>query len=128
MTDQPLKINNIVPLDTDPISERLRAYHARLDLLQAMLHPEQADHEWQVETITEWTIKTHLDDQQTMLKITWIGGDEPWVSVDTMRLHDPYLVVKYAIKNKLTDKPGFKWTKKYLEGDDTLTDQYGLCI
>ena len=45
MIDQPLKINDTVPLDTDPISERLRAYHARLDLLQAMLHPEQADHE-----------------------------------------------------------------------------------
>ena len=42
--------------------------------------------------------------------------------VDTMRLHDPYLVVKYVIKNRLTDKPGFEWTKKYLEGDDTLTN------
>ena len=117
MIDQPLKLNDVVPIDTDPKSERLREYHARLDLLQAMIHPDQADQEWQVETITDWTTKTHLDEHQIMLKVTWMGGDKQWVSVDNMRLHDPYLVVKYAIKNKLTDKPGFEWTKKYLEGD-----------
>src|SRR5687768_17143516 len=122
MIDQPLKLNDVVPLETDPKSERLRADHARLDLLQAMIHPEQADQEWQVETITDWTTKTHLDDHQVMLKVTWIGGDKQWVSVDNMRLHDLYLVVKYAIRNKLTDKPGFEWTKKYLEGNITLTN------
>ena len=59
MTNLPLKIERQTPLETDPKSERLRAYHARLDLLQAMLHPEQADQEWHVETITDWTIKNN---------------------------------------------------------------------
>ena len=44
-------------------------YHARLDLLQAIVTPDQADLDWQVETILEWTIKATQKGNQIMLKV-----------------------------------------------------------
>ena len=51
LIDKPLKNNITSPLSSK--DERLRAYHARLDLMQSILHPQQEDLDWQVETITE---------------------------------------------------------------------------
>ena len=110
------------PLTCTDKDERLRMYHARLDLLQVIVSPDQADLDQQVETILEWTIKVTKKGNQVMFKVNWIGGDKQWVDMETLRLHDLYLVVKYAIQNMLTDKPGFEWTKHYLEADKVLTN------
>ena len=120
LLDKPLILNHVIPLSQDNKDERLRAYHARLDLMQSIIHPEQADFDWQVEEISDWTSKMHNDKHVVSLKVTWIGGDKQWVDLDDMRLHDPFLVIKYAQKNKLTTKPGWEWTKYYLEQDKTL--------
>jgi hypothetical protein len=40
--------------------------------------------------------------------------------MDDARLHDPFLVMRYAIRNKLLKKPGWEWTKHYLDSDKTL--------
>ena len=37
--------------------------------------------------------------------------------MDVMRTEDPYLVIDYAMKNGLTDSPGFEWIDSYLEAD-----------
>ena len=97
LNDKPLFLNKAAPLCLDPQHEGLRAYHARLDMMQAIINPEQEDLEWQAETITEWTTKGHPDNLQILLKVTWIGGDKQWVSLDDMRLHDPYMVIRYAL-------------------------------
>ena len=122
LVDKPLIHTKSTPLSLDFKDESLRAYHARLDLMQAIVHPEQSDHDWQVETITDWTCKTYLDTKQLMLKVTWIGGDKQWVPLDDMRLHDPYIVIKYALKNKLTDKPGWEWAQHYVKHDKILNN------
>ena len=57
-----------------------------------------------------------------MFKVNWLEGDKQWVDMETLKLYDPYLAVKYAIQNKLTDKPGYEWTKHYLEADKVLTN------
>lgn len=90
--------------------------------MQALIKPEQADLEWQAETITEWTTKGDPEKLQVLVKVTWIGGDKQWVSLDDMRLHDPYMVIRYALINKLTGQPGWEWAKHYLEPDKTLTN------
>ena len=117
LIDKPLILNNLTPLSTVDRDERLRAYHARLDLLNAMIKPEADDLDWQVENITDWKF-----DKQLMLKVTWIGGDKQWVSMDDIRLHDPYVIIKYGLKHKLTDKLGWKWAKNYVEFNKTLNN------
>ena len=46
LKDQPLILNYKLPLSTKPSHEKLRAYHTRLDFMQAMLNPDEADMQW----------------------------------------------------------------------------------
>ena len=57
-----------------------------------------------------------------MIKLTWIGGDKQWMTLDDLRLHDPFLLIRYALKHKLTEKHGWEWSKYYLEADQTLNN------
>ncbi|HEY9706698.1 MAG TPA: reverse transcriptase domain-containing protein, partial [Oculatellaceae cyanobacterium] len=41
--------------------------------------------------------------------------------MDILRVHDPFLVIKFALKNKLSKQKGWEWIKHYLESDKTLT-------
>ena len=114
MIDQPLILDKKLPLSTQPSHEKLRAYHTRLDLMQAMLNPDEADMQWQVENILEWKYQPCKSGKQVMVKLTWIGGDKQRMTLDDLRLHDPFLLIRYALKNKLTDKLGLEWSKYYL--------------
>lgn len=76
LIDKPLIQLDPIPLSIDDKDERLRAYHARLDLMQTIINPDHNDYDWQVETITDWTTKSYMDDIRVMLKVTWIGGDK----------------------------------------------------
>ena len=40
--------------------------------------------------------------------------------MDDARIHDPFLVMRYAIRNKLLDTTGWEWTKHYIDSDRTL--------
>ena len=106
LKDIPLKLNEYAPLNSDPKREELRAYHARLDLMQAMLNREPADLEWQVEKIIDWTTKSTKLGSQIMIKLAWMGGDKQWMTLEDVKLHDPHLLIRYTLKHKLTEQPG----------------------
>ena len=106
LKDIPLLFDEKLPLSIKPKHEKLRAYHTRLVLMQAMLDPDQADMDWQVEDIQEWKTRPCKSGKEVILKVTWMGGAKQWMSLDDMRLHDPNVVIKYALKKKLTNKPG----------------------
>jgi hypothetical protein len=40
--------------------------------------------------------------------------------MEDARIHDPFLVMRYAIRNKLLTSPGWEWTKHYIDSDRTL--------
>ena len=56
------------------------------------------------------------------MKVVWIGGDKQWVPLDDMRLHDPFLVIRFALNNKLVNKSGLEWTKSYIQSDKALNN------
>ena len=57
LSDKPLIMDQYPPLTHTDKDERFRMYHARLDLLQAIVNSDQADLDWQVKTILEWITK-----------------------------------------------------------------------
>ena len=120
LKDHPLVIDNKKSLLTQPNYERLRAYHAKLDIVQAIINPDEADMQWQVESILEWKYKPCKTGKQLIVKLNWIGGDKQWMTLDDLRLHDPFLLTRYALKNRLTDQHGWEWSKYYLQSDQTL--------
>lgn len=60
--------------ELDAEHELLRVYHAKLDLMSNVDNPDQADLEWQVESIEEWELKKTKQGQMLFLKVTWSGG------------------------------------------------------
>ena len=101
----------VTPLCESNTSERLRAYHSRVDLLHTILNPDQTDLDWQVCNIICHQL---IGPEKTiMLKISWIGGDKQWISLVQAQLHDPFLVIRYALKNNLMTSAGWEWTKSY---------------
>ena len=46
LIDKPLILNNFTPLSLDVKNEKLRVYHANLDLMHAIISPEQSDYDW----------------------------------------------------------------------------------
>ena len=41
--------------------------------------------------------------------------------MDDLRLHDPFLLIRYALRHKLLNQTGWEWTKEYLESNPELT-------
>ena len=96
------------PLDGTKL-EHLRAYHARLDLMSEMLHPEPRNYEWQVQGI----MKYRVINQRPYVKVQYFGGTKQWISIDTLRLHDPYLAIRYGKKQNLLNTEGWEWVEAY---------------
>jgi len=63
------------PLETTQIGENLRLYHAQLDLLESIYHPDQSDLDWQIEDIKTWQVRKHKSLDVIFLLVVWIGGD-----------------------------------------------------
>jgi hypothetical protein len=101
-------------------AQRLRELQD-LDLLNESLHPDQDDQIWKCIAIVKHKART-IDptDVHTKVKAVWTNGDESWIRLDALRLQDPYPLVKYGVKKKLTKHPEWSWVKDYLENDDHM--------
>ncbi len=107
-----------IELDTSDNLEKLRAYHAELDLQSSIDKPDQSDVNWQIEKIESWEIRKDRGENRVFLKVVWFGGDKQWISMDVPQLHEPYLLKRYAYQNNLTKEYGWKWTKYFKELDE----------
>ena len=83
------------PLSQNELHDRLRAYHARLDLMSALLDPSDDDAAWQVKQIIKHIMKDTGDRKaKHYFKVEWLGGDKQILTMDALRLHDPFLLVR----------------------------------
>ena len=109
------------PLSNSEKEEKLRAYHAKLDLMNDMFMPDDDSYKWQVEHIDKYLVKKKDDKVNIFFKVIWFGGNKQWVHMDDLRVHDPFLLVRYALRHKLLNHKGWEWTKHYIESDPELT-------
>jgi hypothetical protein len=111
------------PIAPSVKNEQLRAYHARLDMLDDKFigDPEKAD--WQAEFIARYITKIRGDgSKEIIFKVQWLGGEKSWVKMDDLRTHDPFLVLRYGLRGKLLEKPGWEWAQLYLNSDTEITN------
>ena len=94
---------DVIPLQEDDHHEKLRAYNARIELLNSIFHPEQHDFDWQIASIDRHLTKQIPNQNQRRIyyKVTWFGGKSQWINQDYLRLHDPYLFIRYASGHNL---------------------------
>ena len=58
-----------------------------------------------------------------MMKVLWRTGDISWVSLESLKLHDPYSLLLYAGNQPhLQGDPEWKWMDLYLQDNDTFND------
>ena len=98
--------------DENPKLRRLRYYHHMLDQLSEKIDSEDRyqDYVWKVDKI----IRTTRRKDKIYLFVQWIQGNRSWISLNSLRLHDPYSCVVYATKKKLLSDPDWEWTKDYI--------------
>ena len=53
--------------------------------------------------------------------VQWIQGNRSWISLNSLRLHDPYSCVVYATEKKLLSDPDWEWTKDYINDTKEYT-------
>ena len=43
------------------------------------------------------------------------NGETSWVQANAMKEQDPWTIINYVVRRKLTNHPDFSWTKQYLK-------------
>ena len=111
------------PIQTSETLERLRAYHARLDFLNDIESPEESKPDWQALFISEYKNRPLANGKPNLyFKVQWLNGEKSWVKMQDLRLHDPLLVLRYGLRNKLARKPGWEWVESFVNNDQELSN------
>ena len=98
------------PLEKSAKMEQLWAYHSICDKWNALINPELADSAWRIRKIMQCSRKEIKGNQQSIFfKAQYLNGDKAWLTMDTLRLEDPYLLINHAYQNQLQLEPGFEW-------------------
>ena len=92
------------PITPDERRERLRAYHARLGVLNSIYEPDLSDLDWTPQAIESHVFRRRNDEPMIHFKVRWRDGGHAWVRMDDLRLQDPFLVIRYGVRMNLTKK------------------------
>ena len=115
-------VDYLKPLDTDVQLEQLRAYHARLDVLNELESPDLSKSDWDVALIERYAVQWLKDDTPDIrFNVVWVGGDKQWVKMKDLRLHDPLLVLRYGLRHHLTRLRGWEWVESFVNQDGELS-------
>ena len=112
------------PLNKTPKMEKLRVYHAYLDKINdELLEPSPYNDNWKVKNILNHSQRqTGMGEMEYFFKVQWENQETSQVTMDVLRLHDPWSVCCYGYKHNLLKAPGWEWAKFYLSSNDVLTD------
>ncbi len=109
------------PSSPDERKECLRAYQARLGVLNDIFEPDISSIDWTPEAIEGHVFKIKDGTPMIHFKVHWRDGSRAWVRMDVLRLQDPFLVIRYGMRNSLTKKPGWEWVEPFMDSDEITT-------
>ena len=91
-------------------------YLPSLDRLNSFVNPELSDMEWEIQDVLKHIEREQSDGTQKIyLKVQYRDGDKAILPMDTVQLHDPKVVARYAISHNLASRPGWEWVSHYLD-------------
>ena len=94
------------------------AYHQDLRDLDPNMDWDEDDHLWTAKMIME-----HKGGRKVKVKVMWSDMTTTWEDLNSLFLHQPILVTKYAVKQHTLLKPGWHVVRKYLEIDSTARER-----
>ena len=103
----------------DPKHRKLQYYHHILDELSEVedSEDEYQNYVWKVDKI----VSHKRRGRQIFLHVIWKPGNNSWISLKSLRFHDPYSCVMYAVKHKLLDESDWDWTKDFIDETSEYT-------
>ena len=103
----------------DKTSRKLRYYHFVLDQMESLKDREDMyqEYTWKASKILDSKLRRTKKGHQTYLRVLWKQGNSTWISLKSLRLHDPYACVLFATEKKLVNSPEWEWVKDFI--DDT---------
>ena len=106
---------DVKPIDNSPDVEELRAYHASLDRINALINPDMEDERWKIASIEKHLVRERKDGSCPIyLKIAYSDGGKAYQPLDIVRTHDPMIAAHYAIMNRLAGLEGWQWVPHYI--------------
>ena len=100
-------------------------YHTKLAAIKALDYESEAedDHIWIPDIILDHKVKHQevTDGKKKYfikLKLQWRDGEKSWISLDDVKMTEPVMCLKYAVKHKLLGKTGWEWVEDFLTTDD----------
>ena len=61
-------------------------------------------------------------ERHIQVKIIWRNGEVSWVAADALKEQNPWVLVNYAMNNKLTNHPDFSWTLDYMKNRQVVAN------
>jgi hypothetical protein len=114
------QISALLPLDTGQKREELRSYHAYLDRIEELEGDDPDTTNWRISSIDKHLVRSKEKERNLVFKVSYMDGDKAWIPMEVLRLHDPWTLVVYAHRNRLTKKPGWEWIPEYLRSNETF--------
>mgnify|MGYP000857273362 FL=1 len=98
--------------------KQLQEYHRNIDKLATQ---EYDDYMWTpLKVLNHRSKKYDPTGNSVPINIQWMNGDTGWVTMESMRLQDPMVLIKYAIQKRLCHLDEWIWVKEYLEPNTSL--------
>jgi hypothetical protein len=114
------QVTTLLPLDPGHKHEELRAYHAYLDRIEELEGNDPDTTSWRIASIDKHLIRSKEEGRSLVFKVSYLDGDKAWLPMEVLRLHDPWSLVVYAHRSRLTNKPGWEWIDDYIRSNETF--------
>ena len=75
------------------------------------------DYVWKVDKI----YSHHRCGKNVFVHVQWKQGNKSWISLNSLRLHDPYSCVIYAVTKKLFHDPDWTWITNFIDDSHAYT-------
>ena len=75
------------------------------------------EYTWKDSKILSSKLRRTKKGHRTYLQVLWRQGNTTWISLKSLRLHDPYTCVLFATEKGLINSPEWAWVKDFI--DDT---------
>ena len=118
LADDDIDFDDSFPESMDnPKTRKLWYYHYVLDILNECEDREDSysDYNWKVDKIITHKLRRTKKGHVPYLLVMWKPGNKSWISLRSLRHHDPYACVLYASSKKdLVSEPHWQWVTDFI--------------
>ena len=87
-----------------------------MDRLNDMVDQDPEQDDWKISKIEGH----HFKGKEILFKVVWKNQERSLLAMETVRMHDPWIVCRYGFEKKLTHSREWEWVEHYVEADNNL--------